>query len=650
MSIYIKVYLVFILSIIQTAVTAQQSELPDNITSLLEMISDDGIAQADIDSWSDMLQEISENPVRINQNNNPDLQKLFFLTSFQIKAIEDYRKRNGDIVSAPELAMITGFDRELVEIMLPFITFSASSPVKEKPKGISNSLLTSFVYKPNEGEEDFTEFGKLLARYKLSAGRFSTGFTAEKDAGERLISGNPPLPDFLSGNVCYTGKGVVQKIILGDFSVRFGAGTNINTSFRTSLPLSLQTFQPVRNEIRPYTSAEENRFFRGAAGSFRYGKASLSLFYSSLPVDGSIDPATGYITGFNTSGIHSDSVSFTEKDNIRKNSAGANLVFNLGSISAGMVYSATTFSSPLQPPSDTHNNSAGSSNYNISLYMSGVIHKIILSLEATTDKEGNVATIGSVVFKPSDRLSMNLIARSYPGKFTAFNGNGPGYSATNKNENGILAAFNFEAARHLFISGGADLLRFPGPRYYADFPSVAVREEIRIRYTPTENFSTEAMVGYRYTETNIATERGLTAKDESETLSARVLCRYSPLSGLVLTTRFDFKKYSTPQSIGYAIYQDLHYTFRKVPVDVWWRYSIFKTDGWDSRIYQYENDLLYSFSIPAFSGSGTRTYLMAGFKPAKNVSVRIKAATTLSRGVNGYSHTDELKAQIKLDF
>jgi len=47
------------------------------------------------------------------------------------------------------------------------------------------------------------------------------------------------------------------------------------------------------------------------------------------------------------------------------------------------------------------------------------------------------------------------------------------------------------------------------------------------------------------------------------------------------------------QDLGLQISKDSCHTLA--------RYCIYNTDDWDSRIYLYENDLLYSFSIPAFS-------------------------------------------------
>lgn len=40
---------------------------------------------------------------------------------------------------------------------------------------------------------------------------------------------------------------------------------------------------------------------------------------------------------------------------------------------------------------------------------------------------------------------------------------------------------------------------------------------------------------------------------------------------------------------------------------------MYDTDDFDSRIYAFENDVLYSFSVPALYDRGTRSYVMAEY-------------------------------------
>ena len=97
--------------------------------------------------------------------------------------------------------------------------------------------------------------------------------------------------------------------------------------------------------------------------------------------------------------------------------------------------------------------------------------------------------------------------------------------------------------------------------------------------------------------------------------------------------------------------QDLSYKFEKIPLSVWFRYCIFKTDNWDSRLYTYENDLLYSFSIPALAGEGNRTYLMVDWRAAKFIDLRIKyGITALQKDNDAWVETEELKFQARIWF
>ena len=105
------------------------------------------------------------------------------------------------------------------------------------------------------------------------------------------------------------------------------------------------------------------------------------------------------------------------------------------------------------------------------------------------------------------------------------------------------------------------------------------------------------------------------------------------------------------RSRGFNLCQDINYIFRKIPVTVWFRFCLFSTDDWASRIYTYENDLLYSFSVPALAGSGSRSYLMVKWKVNEIAELRIKyGMTSVVTNGNMMKNTDEIKMQFRLWF
>ena len=64
------------------------------------------------------------------------------------------------------------------------------------------------------------------------------------------------------------------------------------------------------------------------------------------------------------------------------------------------------------------------------------------------------------------------------------------------------------------------------------------------------------------------------------------------------------------------------------------RLQYFETDGYNSRIYAYENDVLYSYSIPAFSDKGFRYYLTLNYDLTKKLSFWLRWAQTIYKNRN----------------
>ena len=88
---------------------------------------------------------------------------------------------------------------------------------------------------------------------------------------------------------------------------------------------------------------------------------------------------------------------------------------------------------------------------------------------------------------------------------------------------------------------------------------------------------------------------------------------------------------------------------RSIPVSFWLRYAVFRTDDYDSRIYTWENDLLYTFSIPALYGSGSRFYIMAAWKITGRAELRFKYGILSDSNSPGEpGDTEEFRLQLKL--
>ena len=58
------------------------------------------------------------------------------------------------------------------------------------------------------------------------------------------------------------------------------------------------------------------------------------------------------------------------------------------------------------------------------------------------------------------------------------------------------------------------------------------------------------------------------------------------------------------------------------------RLAYFHTEAYNSRLYAYENDVLYSFSIPALYGHGIRSYLNFEQQLGDKITLWLKFAST----------------------
>jgi len=85
---------------------------------------------------------------------------------------------------------------------------------------------------------------------------------------------------------------------------------------------------------------------------------------------------------------------------------------------------------------------------------------------------------------------------------------------------------------------------------------------------------------------------------------------------------------------GYLVYQDVIYKPKSSPFSFSFRYGLFDTDSYSSRIYAYENDVLYSFSIPAYYNRGVRTYLTTRYQFRKGIDLWLRYAITYFENID----------------
>jgi hypothetical protein len=120
-----------------------------------------------------------------------------------------------------------------------------------------------------------------------------------------------------------------------------------------------------------------------------------------------------------------------------------------------------------------------------------------------------------------------------------------------------------------------------------------------------------------------------------------------------------FKEDQLPTKHGFLVYQDFIWKIRGLPLQLTGRFCLFDADSYDARVYAYESDVLYSYSVPSFYNRGIRYYLLARYSVTRGIDIWVRFAQTyysnidiISSGleeINGNTKS-EVKAEIRFRF
>lgn len=640
----------------------ENQSIKESVEEILALYED-----ADPAAMLEELEELKVSPVIINTGDEKEISRLFFLTEFQVMVLADHIKKNGSVVTLYELALLPAFDRNTVLLMAPYISLEPVAPKGGKSYG--RTLVTMTVSSRFSRNESDAEGVRSLLKVKHEQGSISIGLTAENDPGEPFTFKNAPGTDFLSGYIEYEGKGFINRIIVGDFKIRAGEGLLFNSSRWMGSWLSSPSFMSGRSVSVPYTSTEENNFFRGISLTLGNMNAGAVLFASSNRIDARVlfaeDSTAIGVSNLVSGGIHTTESQMEACNSLTETIAGIRLIAGAEKVRGGISASSTWFSMPFLPDKTKPENLhafTGERLVNLVADFRAGTGSVLFFAEAGMDLTGSVSAMGGLNLrdswaamaglrvKPSTRLTFNILARHFAPGYHAFHSGAFKAGSGSGNETGLAASLHLEAARHLFITAAADHYRIPAPRYRSSSSSIGSRIEIKGEYQPRDNMSLRLTYTSSSREYDAATETGTPASVTHTRQQLGFVFDISPAQTLRLITRASASYISPSAEKGYLFSQDFCYSFRAIPLKLWFRYALCSTGGWDSRLYAWENDLLSSFSVPALYGEMTRSFIMLSWKPTDRIEVRVKYGYTYSGTNEGNGIRQEVKGQVRIGF
>ncbi|MCS6821997.1 MAG: helix-hairpin-helix domain-containing protein [Microscillaceae bacterium] len=645
------------------------------------------------------LFQLYRNPLNLNTAKREDLESLFILSQAQINHFLKYREQFGNLLTLYELQAIPEFDLLTIQRLLPFVTvIDEGINVGGQPlwKRILNEKENHYLilridrvleqrrgFLPvPEGATPQRYLGtpeRLYARYRVShINDFSLGFTLEKDSGEQLVwdpSTNRYGFDFLSYHAFFQNKGKFKAIALGDYQLQIGQGLLMSAGFVMGKGSeTVTTMKRPHLGIRPYTSVLESVFLRGAAATYQIGRFDITGFASRIRRDGNIlttdiDTLAGFVENFvatiQSTGFRRTQSEINAKGNILENTLGTNIAYSSKdkNLQLGTTFVYTQYSVPLRRIERNYNQYEfnGSENYNIGIHFNRNWQNFNFFGEAAQSKSrGRGAVLGTIVsLAPNVEMAMHL--RSYDRNFHTFFGSPISEGSRPINERGIYWGIKIAPFKKVQFNAYYDKFSFPWLRFGVDAVNSQGSEYLaRITYQFSKKISVFAQIREQIREqnqknntTNLNFVRPATRRNYMFDVNYRSEKIFSMHSRVQYSTFYQ----TLGVTHGFVVVQDLGLDYKKWHFDM--RFASFDTDDFDNRQYVTERDVLFSFSIPAYSGRGLRTYFMLRYQFTHKLDLWLRYArfdfpnqTSIGSGleqIQGSTRSD-IKVQMRIKF
>lgn len=674
------------------AVDAQIQE-QDIIERSIEVIAElNEDAELDYTTLIDELTYYLERPLDLNRADEEELRAIRLLSDRQIKSLLEHRDRFGRIVTFEELQVIPSMDLQTLRNIRPFLRtsgdlddlrislkdlwergghelFLRSDRVLEDRRGYT---LTD-PEDPNSRAYPGDPWRHFI-RYRFSYGnRVSVGFTTEKDPGETMLKGGQPAMDFFSAHAYVRGLGTVDKLAIGDFQAQMGQGLVMWSGLAFGKGADLFMLKRNPRGITPYRSVDENRFLRGAAVTLKSGDFRLTAFGSSKKRDGNV--ATGdtldieqavSFTSFQLSGLHRTDREIEDRKQVQEDIYGGELVYGKGGLHLGaraVRYSFDRGFTGSERPDDLFD-FRGSDRTIVGLDYDYVKGNLDLYGEVARSDNGGVAVVNGAYLVMDPRLTFAAHHRYYSRDYQNLFSNAVVEGTIPiQNEQSLLMGLIFKPKDKWTYFAWMDRFSFPWLRFRVDRPQSDGHEFMtQLTYRPKR--SVEYYVRYRTREIprNEIGERPIDVPGFDFQRSLRFNLRYPIAEGWSIRNRLEWVWYDRAggdRSNGFLIYQDLLYRPSGSPIDLSLRYALFDTESSDARLYAFEQDVLYFYSIPLITGVGARYYAVLRWRVTRGVDFWVKWARwnyrnrdTISSGnelIDGNQRTD-LRIQLRWRF
>lgn len=664
--------LLFLLSLI-LAMQIQRQQLSRFEDAVLLLCGAGTLEELSEDEW-ERYRHLADHPLDLNACTRSAMLSSGLFSPFQAASLLDRRMRDGDILSYTELGYTDGFTPELARALSHFVVLrSRNPPGKPSVPQLHASLLLRTSCSGSSSVPAARAALQTAAAHSTSganstaSGKNPSAATSSSASGKNdpfsgsaafgiktALSLEGRLDAFWSARKSYSdrtfgpgtislaiyGKSIPGRILLGDYSARFGQGLLLWSGFSIAGFSSVQSFR--RNASGLSASSSFTRTLHGIGLDLALGRSTISAVWST-PVHSTTPRllALNYNHIFRTSStgatlladpgrLYAASIDF--RAGLPRLSLSGEFAFELLPASAPAALAPASVAVPsLAAPAVVASASVAP-----------------VSAASATPQPDSPAAIFvpagllSAVWTPSYGNRLAVLARYYPQNWSQLAASPPSTFSNAKDEFG--SAFLFQSARYTL---SLDLAR-------------------RL---------SEANWQYRLlASANLPFRLGLPGRTQRKinsstcidgTFSVRSLSRFRPsqslpfrqdlrcdlkleLNRLRLNTRCNLLWCRNFAMLGY-----IEPGFSDQFFSLWFRLTGYSVPSWDDRISTWERDIPGSFTVPARYGKGLALSCTSSLTIQRK-RLRHRLNARLSYDVYSRKETltrkPELKLQYRMDF
>jgi hypothetical protein len=666
------IFIASLIIFIHTHTHAQTPEGNTRVDQALENLADNNEDDGtEDDAYIQFFENRQQHKLNINSCTAEDLKEFYFLTPLQIANLINYRQKLGNFINVYELQSIPAWDASTVKKMLPFVTLGNSVSIfnnlnTQLTQGRHSLLLRqtriiqqSRGYTTNTGNFYQGSPDRLFFRYKYNyKNTLQYGLLGEKDAGETFGFGKKKLgTDFTSFHFFIKGKNKLKTLALGDFTVNFGQGL---TSWqvlgfrKTADAMQLKRQSPT---IRPYASLGEFNFHRGIGMVWGNKNINVTAFGSLRNIDGNLVIDTlnneDFFSSIQTSGLHRTNNEIADRRAIQQASAGAQIAYEKNNLKIAAHAVGYKFSKEFNKGNEPYNLYAinGDTWGNAAIEASYTYKNLHFFTEQALAYNKSYASVNGLLVSLHKTADLSLFYRNISSKYQVLYSTAFTESTLPTNETGLYTGLTVRPKTNLRFDFYTDVYRFPFIKYLTDAPTNGSDYFAQVDWKYQKK--TEIYIRYRQeakprnlSNSNLVTNEVLPVNRKN--LRLHISQKLDEKWSMRLRTELVRYVHESVKENGFMQFVDLIYKPLLNPWSANMRLAWFETDGYNSRIYAFENDVQYSFSIPPQFGKGVRYYLNLNYdwrlKGEKKVKLWLRWAENIyERQTSIGSGLDEIR-------